>query len=80
MKSGAKSSKKLTVRGNGPTNEIVGDVCAVECEDCRLEAGTVKLAVLGIRGIVVKVENGVVTIAKKAWLKKNKRYLSVVNG
>lgn len=51
-------------------NHHVGDVCAVECEDCEIDAGSIHLAALGIRGLVVKFENGVLTVAKKSWLKR----------
>ena len=53
------------------TNAFTGDVRAVECEDCRIDAGSIHLSALGIKGLVVKVENNVVTVAKKSWLKRH---------
>lgn len=49
----------------------VGDVCAVECEDCEIDAGAVHFAAVGIKGLVVKFEDGVLTVAKKSWLKRH---------
>lgn len=49
----------------------VGNVCAVECKGCEIDVGSIHLAALGIKGLVVKFEDGVLTVAKKSWLKRH---------
>lgn len=53
------------------TNKIRGDVRAVECEGCEIDAGSIQLSALGVKDLVVKVRGGVVTVAKKSWLKRH---------
>ena len=64
-------SRSRAETGKKATNMFIGDVRAVECEDCQIEAGAIHLSALGLRGLVVKIEKDVVTIAKKSWLKRH---------
>ena len=65
-----KSHLRVHKGGKKTENEFTGEVRAVECEDCQIDAGSIHVSVLGLKGLVVKVEKGVVTVAKKSWLKR----------
>ena len=55
----------------GKRNKIVGDVNAVECEGCFVEAHSVPVGVLGVKNLKITVEDGVVTVANKSWVRKH---------
>lgn len=69
MNAARQSRERGSLVGFG--NNYTGDVCAVECKDCEIDAGSIHLAALGIKGLVVKFEDGVLTVAKKSWLKRH---------
>ena len=52
-------------------NKFVGDVTAVECEGCIVETHTIPVGVLGLKNLKIKVEDGVVTVANKSWIRKH---------
>ena len=54
--------------GRKAENEFTGDVRAVECEDCQIDAGSIHVSAFGVKGLVVKVEKDVVMVAKKTRL------------
>ena len=66
--------------GRKAENEFTGDVRAVECEDCQIDAGSIHVSALGLKGLVVQVEKGVVTVATKSWKKRQERMLGGVDG
>ena len=57
-------------------NELLGNICAVECEDCQIDAGSVRLMALGVKGLVVKCGNDSVTVTKKSWLTRHGKELA----
>ena len=69
MNAARQSCERCLAMGHG--SHHVGNVRAVECEDCEIDAGSIYLAALGINGLVVKFEDGVLTVAKKSWLKRH---------
>lgn len=45
-------------------NQIIGDVNAVSCEGCRINAGKIHVAALGLENVEIRVEGGVVIVRK----------------
>lgn len=55
-------------------NKLVGNVNAVECEGCFVETHTIPVGVLGLKDSQIKVEDGVVTVASKSWIRKHMQH------